>query len=172
MVELPSQTTPPTHTSVNEPLLDIYIDFKGWRWKAPFACMRCGVTVDPQQWAYSRSCGSCDVGKSPTARLHAFDPRLFAGPHELIDADDKFFLSEDRFLDPADREKFPVLDPPSPVHFPPRPFSCDQTDAIYRLGRACNCTCLHTVHPVLNHFPGCPEFKVAEPNEEGYHGKS
>ena len=101
-----------------EPSLDIYIDFKGWRWKAPFACMRCGIEVDPLQWAYSRSCGSCDVGKSHTARLHAFDARLFAGPHELIDRDDQFFLAEDRFLDPAEREKFPVLDPPQQP-FPP-----------------------------------------------------
>ena len=46
------------------------------------------------------------------------DARLFAGPHELIDPDDRFFLSEDRFLDPADREKFPVLDPPRQP-FPP-----------------------------------------------------
>jgi hypothetical protein len=168
MAASPLRTTLPTHTPVNEPLLDIFIEFKGWRWTAPFACMRCGIEVSAEQWAFSRSCGGCDCGHSPTARLHAMDARLFAGPHELIDAKDRFFLTEDRFLDPAEREKYPVLTPPTPVHFPPlQHFGCDQTDAIYKLGKACQCTCLHTVHPVANHFPGCPEFKVAEPGVEG-----
>src|SRR5271154_6549358 len=25
-------------------------------------------------------------------------------------------------------------------------------------GKSCPCTCLHTVHPVVNHAEGCPEF--------------
>jgi hypothetical protein len=99
---------------------DLYIDYKGWRWTAPFACIRCGVEVSPEQWAFSRSCGSCDCGVSPTARLRITDPRLFAGPHELFDPFDSHFLTADRFLDPADREKYPVLNPPKPL--PPMPF--------------------------------------------------
>ena len=146
-----------------EQAADLYIDYKGWRWTAPFACMRCGIEVNAEQWAFSRSCGGCDIGKSPTARLSIFDPRLFAGPHELVDPEHSHFLEEDRFLSPDDAEKFPVLDPPIPVHFPPfQHYGCDQTDAVEKLGRACNCTCLHTVHPVANHFSGCPEYVLAE----------
>jgi hypothetical protein len=97
---------------------DLYIDFKGWRFRPPYHCMRCGVVVDPLQWAFSRSCGPCDCSESHTARLHVFDPRLFAGLHELIDAKDSHFLTEERFLSPADAEKYPVLDPPKPFTMP------------------------------------------------------
>lgn len=90
---------------------DIYIDYKGWRWRAPFHCMYCGVEVSARQWAFSRSCGGCDVSPSHTARLHVVSHHIFAGPHELIDPKDQYFLTEDRFLSPADAEKYPVLNP-------------------------------------------------------------
>lgn len=90
---------------------DLYIEFKGWRFRAPFHCMRCGVEVCPHQWAFSRSCGGCDVSDSHTARLSIFDGRLFAGPKELIDRSDPHFLTEDRFLPVSDAEKYPVRNP-------------------------------------------------------------
>lgn len=101
--------------SLAETKADIYIDFKGWRWTAPFICMGCGIETSPQQWAFSRSCGGCDVSHSHTRRLSVFDRRLFAGPHELIDSKADLFLEPERFIDPAEREKFPVLSPPKPI---------------------------------------------------------
>jgi hypothetical protein len=103
---------------------DLYIDFKGWRFRAPFHCMYCAVEVCPHQWAFSRSCGGCDVSNSHTARLSIFDGRIFSGPRELIDAKDSHFLTEERFLDPKDAEKFPVRNPMKPTFFsdlPPMP---------------------------------------------------
>ena len=96
---------------------DLYVDYKGWRFRAPFFCMRCGAEVDVLQWAFSRSCGACDCGKSPTARLYITDRRLFAGSHELINPDDSHFLEADRFIPAEDAAKYPVLDPPK--IFPP-----------------------------------------------------
>jgi hypothetical protein len=142
---------------------DLYIDYKGWRWRPPFHCMRCGVKVDPLQWAFSRSCAGCDVSMSPTARLHVLDYRLFVGPHELIDPNDSHFLNEDRFIPAENAEDYPVLDPPKPLTLQPlQQWSCDQTDALRTLNRVCLCTCLHTVHPVENHSPGCPEYELEE----------
>jgi len=97
---------------------DLYIDYKGWRFRPPFHCMYCGVEVDPLQWAFSRSCAGCDVSESRTARLSIYDPRIFAGPHELIDPHDAYFLNEDRFLSPTDAEKYPVLNPSKPLPLP------------------------------------------------------
>lgn len=139
---------------------DLYIDFKGWRFRPPFHCMYCGIEVCPDQWAFSRSCGSCDVGNSHTARLHVFDRRLFAGPHELVDAHDAYFLDEGRFLSPADAQKYRVLNPRKPL-FAERFDRCDQFDALRTIGRTCNCTCIHTVHPVANHAFGCPDNLLA-----------
>ena len=146
---------------------DLYIDYKGWRFRPPFHCMYCGIEVDPLQWAFSRSCGGCDVSKSHTARLSIFDPRVFAGPHELIDPNDGYFLDADRFLSPADAEKYPVLNPSLTYPFPltSHTLGCDQSDAKIKLKRVCKCTCLHTVHPVMDHFPECPEFSIAEPQD-------
>jgi hypothetical protein len=134
---------------------DLYIDFKGWRFTAPFHCMGCGIVVCPQQWAFSRSCGGCDVSHSHTRRLSVFDRRFFSGPAEVIDIKDPYFLEEERFLDPATADKYPVLNPSKPLI--PQTWGCDQSDAIEKLGRPCKCTCLHTVHPVANHAFGCPE---------------
>jgi hypothetical protein len=89
-----------------------FFDYKGWRFTAPFYCMRCGVEVETQQWAFSRSCGGCDVSESHTARLSIFDRRLFSGPHELINPKDSSFLLPDRFLPPEYAKNFPVLNPP------------------------------------------------------------
>jgi hypothetical protein len=93
---------------------DLYFDYKGWRFRPPFHCMYCGIEVSVRQWAFSRSCGGCDVSPSYTARLPFVSYYIFAGPHELIDPNDPYFLEEARFLSPEDAEKHPILNPPAP----------------------------------------------------------
>jgi hypothetical protein len=99
-----------------------YFDFKGWRFTPPFICMGCGIETCYKQWAFSRSCGSCDVSHSPTRRLQY--GACFVGPHTQIqfpiDPRDPGALLEGNMLDPADREKYPVINPPKPLfEFPP-----------------------------------------------------
>lgn len=111
---------------------DLYIDFKGWRFRPPFHCMRCGVEVCPRQWAFSRSCGACDTGNSHTARLHAVDRRLFAGHHELINSKDSHFLTEDRFIPAEAAKDYPVLDPPRPTPPPHTEYLDDRQYSRYQ----------------------------------------
>jgi len=73
-----------------------YFDYKGYRFTPPFHCMYCGVEVCHRQWAFSRSCGGCDVGNSHTAKLRYY--QWTAGPHELIDAKATPILSADHFV--------------------------------------------------------------------------
>jgi hypothetical protein len=69
---------------------DIFFDYRGWIFTPPFICMACGIEVCFRQWAFSRSCGSCDVSKSDTRlRLPMVDhphygrvQMCFAGPHK------------------------------------------------------------------------------------------
>lgn len=83
----------------------LYIDFRGWRFRPPFICMGCGVPVDIQQWAFSRSCGPCDVSHSRTRRVLY---RCFSGPRELIDPNDPLLIPPDKFIDPKNREQYPI----------------------------------------------------------------
>lgn len=88
---------------------DRAIDHRGWRFTSPFHCFYCGVKVPAYQFAFSRSCGGCDVGVSYTRRLHPGDRRAFAGPHERIGKpSDRLFISP-KWLDPARRDEYPVL---------------------------------------------------------------
>lgn len=85
------------------------IDHRGWRFTTPFHCFRCGIQIPAYQFAFACACGGCDVGNSPTARLHPTARKAFAGPHEQIGTpDDEWFISPE-WLDPKDRDKFPVL---------------------------------------------------------------
>lgn len=99
---------------------DLYIDFKGWRFRSPFHCMYCAIEVCPLQWAFSRSCGGCDVSDSHTARLSVFQRLVFAGPHKIIDSKDINFIPEDHFLSPVDAEKYPVRNPRKKPPQPPQ----------------------------------------------------
>jgi hypothetical protein len=89
------------------PPKDIYFDFKGWKFRPPFICMGCGIEVCFRQWAFSRSCGACDVGNSPTRRL--LYGKCFTGPRELVDSEAEYFIPESHFVEPTEREKYPVL---------------------------------------------------------------
>jgi hypothetical protein len=65
---------------------DAYFDFKGWRFKPPFHCMCCGKEICYQQWAYGRSCGTCDTGACTREQLHHHFNGTFCGPNtELVD---------------------------------------------------------------------------------------
>jgi hypothetical protein len=98
---------------------DLYFDHRGWRFRAPFVCMGCGIEVCPHQWAFSRSCGGCDMSVSKTRRLMF---RAFVGPHEFIGPRDSLCLDESRFVDPAEKAGFPVLYERSPWTTPwPQP---------------------------------------------------
>jgi Zn finger protein HypA/HybF involved in hydrogenase expression len=95
--------------SVHIPMLpDIHFNYRGWKFTPPFICMGCGIEVCFRQWAYSRSCGACDVSNSKTYR--APSSKCFAGAHELLPtwSAAEHDIPEDHFLDPKDRDKFPV----------------------------------------------------------------
>lgn len=42
---------------------EIYVDFNGKRFYAPFKCLCCGVEVSVEQFCYGRTCAYCDCGK-------------------------------------------------------------------------------------------------------------
>jgi hypothetical protein len=91
----------------------LWFDYRGWIFRPPFYCMSCGVEVCERQWAYSRTCGSCDVSNSRTARRLP-GGSLFAGPHEPgTKTRNDIPISGGRFLDPATREQYPVKNPRS-----------------------------------------------------------
>lgn len=96
---------------------DIHFDFKGWRFTPPFLCFYCGRNICFEQWAFSRCCGRCDVGKGPRT------DKIFSGPRMLIDKNAQYFLEEDRFF-PDGTKPLPYPNPPrtfQPRPKPPRP---------------------------------------------------
>ena len=114
-----------THGFLHAPVpKDIYFDYRGWRWTPPFICMNCGIEVCHRQWAFSRSCGSCDVSKSLTARL--VSGKCFVGPHEKLPtwSAEKHDIPEDHFVDPKNRAEYPVIYRPRPKPFRPKSRRC------------------------------------------------
>ena len=90
---------------------DAHIDFRGWRFTAPFLCHRCGIEICIYQFAFSRSCGPCDLAHSKTALLHPMDLRFFAGPHaelplDQVDERTKRYKITPEFLSDKDRQFF------------------------------------------------------------------
>jgi len=88
------------------PPQDLYFDFKGWRFRPPFHCMCCGMEICYTQWAFGRSCGTCDTGQCRTKHLHQFQDGVFCGPNtEPIDpkeAENSHFTPERmRMVPPA-----------------------------------------------------------------------
>jgi hypothetical protein len=104
--------------SVPEAPEGIFFIYKGWRFTPPFHCMYCGVEVGYKQWAFSRSCGGCDVGNSNTAKLHLH--QWTAGPHEVHDRNDSHFMREDCFVPLEEVQKMSPRNPRKPF-FPPIP---------------------------------------------------
>lgn len=41
---------------------DIFMDFKGRRFRQPFHCLCCDKIIYAKQFAYGRACGFCDTG--------------------------------------------------------------------------------------------------------------
>lgn len=58
---------------------DIYLDYRGHRFRPPFLCMCCGKEVSQEQWAFGRTCALCDTGKCQSTHPR-FHPR-FAHEH-------------------------------------------------------------------------------------------
>jgi hypothetical protein len=88
---------------------DICFDYRGWIFTPPFICMGCGIETCYRQWAFSRSCGPCDVSNSTTRRL--LIGKCFAGPHRLSSDRTDAFIPADHFVDPSEREKYPPMRP-------------------------------------------------------------
>src|SRR5271157_847465 len=103
---------------------DVFFIFKGYKFTPPFHCLYCGVVVCAHQWAFSRSCGGCDVGNSHTAKLRFF--QWTAGPHELVDDKDSHLLPAEQFVPLEEVIKKSPINPikqvltPFPKPFPPR----------------------------------------------------
>ena len=70
----------PTHLHVPIPP-SVFMDHRGWRFFYPFYCFTCARRVCPRQFAFSRSCGGCDVSHSRTAVISPFAKKIFAGRH-------------------------------------------------------------------------------------------
>lgn len=75
---------------------DPYVDFKGWRFRAPFRCICCGQKVDIRQFCFGRACDICDTGKCKHRNNGV--RRCYSGPRELIDPEDKYFILPERWL--------------------------------------------------------------------------
>lgn len=95
---------------------------RGYRFWPPYACGRCGEPISAHQFAFSRSCGGCDVGQSHTARLFFGDPHWFVlGKVDLENDKDSALIQPD-FIPAHTRRDFAVLNPMRPVPSPsPRP---------------------------------------------------
>lgn len=109
-------------TAIHEPApADIHFDYRGWKFTPPFICMGCGIEVCFRQWAFSRSCGGCDVSYSRTRRL--IGGKCFAGPHERLSTwnAEESAIPEDHFIDPSQREKYPVIRRRPEFPRPPKP---------------------------------------------------
>jgi hypothetical protein len=100
---------------------------RGWRFFPPYACCRCGCYISARQFAFSRSCGGCDVGDIRTARLSIFDHRWFLGGR-VVDENpaDRWRISPE-FIPADESANYPVIHrpkippiPPWPPRHPPR----------------------------------------------------
>jgi hypothetical protein len=80
--------------------VDVFVDFKGWRFRAPFRCLCCGIVISVRQFCFGRDCATCDIGNCRHPNSHC-SQGCYSGPRELIDINAKYFISEDRWLNPA-----------------------------------------------------------------------
>ncbi len=103
----------PLHTlcgGIHAPMpKDIFFDYRGWKFSPPFICMGCGIEICFRQWAFSRSCGPCDVSNSKTRRL--LYHKCFAGPHIKLPtwSEEENDIQESHFVNPSTRLDYPVL---------------------------------------------------------------
>jgi hypothetical protein len=80
----------------NKPNPDVFVDFKGWRFRPPFRCMCCGTMISLEQFCFGRACALCDTGRCNHPKTH----KAYSGPRELMNRKDPLFISEDRWLNP------------------------------------------------------------------------
>lgn len=95
---------------------DKYVDFRGWRLRAPWRCMCCGRLVSLRQFCFGRSCAYCDTGACAKDRMARWIPSkkrrkpavpvhergCYSGPRELIDQKAKHFIAEDAWSNPPE----------------------------------------------------------------------
>jgi hypothetical protein len=84
---LPTEAHPVCRDGIQSPHLhqpfpvDISMEHRGWRFFYPFYCFTCGARVCPHQFAFSRSCGPCNLSESRSRILSPMERRIFAGRH-------------------------------------------------------------------------------------------
>lgn len=100
---------------------DIFFNYRGWKFTPPLICMGCGIEVCFHQWAFSRSCGPCDLSQSTTRRV--LYGQCFSGPREKLPTwgEHRGDIPDAYFIDPKDREKYPVMNPERKRLKPPFP---------------------------------------------------
>ncbi len=79
---------------------DKYVDFKGWRMRAPWRCMCCGKMISLKQFCFGRACGACDCGKCVGHQQNWRHP--YSGPRELIDAKAENFIEAEVWSNPPE----------------------------------------------------------------------
>ena len=87
----------------------VSVDFKGWRFLAPFRCVCCGVVISVQQFCFGRSYGPCDMGRCRHSKSRLF----FSGPRMLADAKARCFIEPERWHN-IDALPMPQFAPPQP----------------------------------------------------------
>lgn len=78
---------------------DMWLDHRGWRFFYPFYCFMCGRRVCPRQFAFSRSCGSCNLSTSTSWILGPMGRRIFAGKHMRLEDRERADLAELNIID-------------------------------------------------------------------------
>ncbi len=82
-LEMHGETRPDLLPGYSEDDRKAWVDFKGWRFRAPWRCMCCGKAISLRQFCFGRCCGPCDCGQ---CRDHSTNRReSYSGPRELID---------------------------------------------------------------------------------------
>ena len=76
------------------------MNFKAWRFRAPWRCMCCGKMISLRQFCFGRACGPCDSGKCIGHQQNFGHP--YSGPRELIDAKAEYFIESDAWANPAE----------------------------------------------------------------------
>ncbi len=90
-----------------EPSNQEWANARGWRFIAPFRCMKCGKRISLEQFCFSGLCGACDCGREPSDPINkrliwCAHRRLYSGPRTLIDSGDEYFLPQDRWANPPE----------------------------------------------------------------------
>lgn len=90
---------------------------RGYRFFPPFVCGACGDPISVRQFAFSRSCGGCDVNRSTTRRFSPYDHRRFLGGRVVLEDGSDRWRIHPVFIPAAEAKNYPRIAP----RVPPRP---------------------------------------------------